>query len=210
MRAGYRHGPSGQRTSVWRRARWPDGRLISPLDDGIPRWVRVIAFAPAIVGIWLVGQSGLPVSGTVPFAPLVLVALVVLAACCWLLSNARLWALTEAAPPAEVEGRTARFAASPVSHRLWRPARWPDGRRVGGGDWVAVTLTWAGVALVIAADWVLGSMDVAGIDIADRWASVAVLVSLPASLLAFVSNRRIVALAESAAAEGPGWQASSR
>ena len=208
MGAGYRHGPSGQGTSVWRRPRWPDGRLISPLDDGIPQWFRVVAFALGIVGIWLIGQSGRPFSATVPYAPLVLVSLLIAAACCWVVSNTRLWALPDAAPLA-VEGEASRFAAGLVSHRLWRPARWPDGRHVGGGDRIAEAFRWSSVALVIAADWVFGSVDVAGIDIGDRWAGAAVLLCSPVWLLAFVSNRRIVALAESAAAEGPEWRASS-
>ncbi len=136
-------------------------------------------------------------------------ALVALAVCCWLVSNARLWVLAEAAPPFAVEGGTPRFTAGPVSHSLWRPARWPDGRHVGGGDQIAEALRWLGVVFVIAADWVFGSMDIAGIDAGDRWASVAVLLCSPVTLLAFVSNRRIVSLAESAAAEGPEWQAPS-
>ena len=63
--------------------------------------------------------------------------------------------------------------------------------------------------MVIAADWVFGSIDVAGIDVSDRWASVALLLCSPVWLLAFVSNRRILALAQSAAAEGSEWQAPS-
>ena len=208
MGAGSRHGCSDRGASTWRRPRWPDGRLISPLDDGIQRWVRVIALASGIVGFWLYGQSGRPVSATLPYAGLVLVLLLTAAVCCWLVSNTRLWALAGATSPA-VASATPRFATAPVSQRLWRPARWPDGRYVGGGDGIAGALRWLGVSLLIAADWVFGSMDVAGIDVGERWASVIVLVFSPVWLLAFVSNRRIVALAKSAAAEGSEWQAPS-
>ena len=62
---------------------------------------------------------------------------------------------------------------------------------------------------MIGADWVFGSMDVAGIDTGDHWASLGVLLISPGWLLGFVSSRRTMALAESTAAEGPEWQAAS-
>lgn len=207
MGAGHRHGPSGRRTSVWRRACWPDGRLISSLDDGIQKWIRVAAVASAIVGIWLFGQSGRPVSVTVPYAQLVVAALVVLAACCLLLANARLRALAEAAPsPGRRQNGSIRRWSGLA--RAVRPVRWPDGRHVGGGDRISEAAIWLGVALMMAADWVFGRMNIAGIDLGDQWASrLGVVLCLLPVLLLIVSNRRIVALAESAAAEGPEWQA---
>lgn len=205
MRVDARHGRSDGGTSVWRRPRWPDGRLISPLDDGIPHWVRVLAIAPFIVWIWMIGRSGFPVSETVPDAPMVVVSLLIAAACCWLESNRRLWALADASPPA-VGGDTHVIAAASDTRRLWPSARWPDGRYVGGGDRIAEALKWLGVSLGTVAAWVFGSVDIAGVDIGHWWTGLGSLLTVPMGVLGWVSNSRVRALAESGTAESAGRQ----
>lgn len=205
MRVDARHGPSDGGTSVWRRPRWPDGRIISPLDDGIPHWIRVLAVAPLMVWIWMAGQSGSLVSATVPDAPMVLVSLLIAAVCCWLESNRRFWALAEASPPAVV-GDAQLLTAASDTRTLWPLARWPDGRYVGGGDRVAEVLKWFGLSLGMAAIWVFGSVDVAGVDIGHWWAGPGSLLTAPTAVLGWVSSTRVRALAESATAEDAGRQ----
>ena len=46
--------------SAWRRPRWGDGRLISPLDDGISKWVKIIVGCSTAAGFWLHGQVNRP------------------------------------------------------------------------------------------------------------------------------------------------------
>lgn len=200
------HSPSRERTTNWwSRPRWPDGRIISPLDDGIPHWVRFFATALLFVWVWILGRSGFPVAATVPDAPLVLVSLLLAAACCWLESTRRLWALVDASSPA-TEGDAPRFAAASDAPRLWPSARWPDGRHVGGGDRTAEALKWLGILLTVAATWVFGSFDVAAIDVVDRWARLDWVLTVPMGILGIVSSSRVQALAARAAAEGSAWQ----
>ena len=210
MGAGSRHSLSRERTTDWwSRPRWPDGRIISSLDDGIPHWIRFLAIAPLFVWVWVLGRFGFPVAATVPDAPLVLVSLLLAAACCWLESNRRLWALVDASSPA-MEGGAPRLTAASDTRRLWPSARWPDGRYVGGGGRMAETLKWLGLLLTIAATWVLGSFDVAAIDVVDRWARLDWVLTVPMGILGIVSNSRVRALAASAAAEGPAWRPTAR
>lgn len=207
MSVGARHGPGEAGTSVWRRPRWPDGRLISPLDDGIPHWVRVLAIAPLFVWIWVLGQTAFPVPVTVPHAPMVLVSLLFAIACCWLESNRRFRELADASPP-PAGGEAPRFDAATATQTLWPAARWPDGRHVGGDDRIAEALKWLGVSLGVAASWVFGSVYVAGADAGDWWTNMEWLLTVPVGILGFVSNSRIRALAENAASEGPEGRAS--
>lgn len=207
MRVGSRHGPSDGGTSVWRRPRWPDGRLMSPLDDGIPPRVRVIVYALAFVGFWSYGQPGSILNATIPFVPVVLVLLLIVALCCWLVWNGRLWALVDAASSPLVVSDTPSFTPAPGLQRLWRPARWPDGRYVGGGDRIAQAAgSLCGLSL-LAAGWALGTMNVAGLPASSGWWSVGALLCLPMILLSAVSSRRLTSLAKNAAAEDPAWQA---
>ena len=54
-------GSDGSRCgSAWRRPRWGDGRLISPLDDGISKWVKIIVGCSTAAGFWLHGQVNRP------------------------------------------------------------------------------------------------------------------------------------------------------
>ena len=209
MRVGSRHGPGDGGTSVWRRPRWPDGRLMSPLDDGIPPVVRVIVYALAFVGCWSYGQPGSVLNATVPFVPVVLVLLLIVALCCWLVLNGRLWALVDAALSPLVASDTSSFTPAPGLQRLWRPARWPDGRYVGGGDRIAQAAGSLGGLSLLAAGWVLGTMNVAGLVASSVWWSVGVLLCLPMILLSVVSSRRLTASAENAVGEDDAWQAAS-
>ncbi len=209
MRAGSRHGPGDGGTSVWRRPRWPDGRLMSPFDDRIPPVVRVIVYALAFVGFWSYGQPGSVLNATVPFAPVVLVLLLIVALCCWLVSNGRLWALADAAPSPLVASDMSLFTPAAGLQRLWRPARWPDGRYVGGGDRIAVTASCLSALSLLATGWVLGTTNVAGLAASSVWWSVGVLLCLPMILLSAVSSRRLTTLAEDAVGEDDAWQAAS-
>lgn len=167
----------------------------------------MLAIAPLFVWFWVLGRSGFPVVATVPDAPLVLVSLLLAAACCWLESNRRLWALVDASSPA-IEDDAPQFTAASDTRRLWPSARWSDGRHVGGGDRTAETLKWLGLLLTIAATWVFGSFDVAAIDVVDRWARLDWVLTVPMGILGIVSNSRVRALAASAAEEGPAWRPS--
>lgn len=184
---------------------------MSPLDDGIPQPVRVIVYALAFAGCWSYGQPGSLLNATVPFVPVpvILALLLIGALCCWLVSNGRFWALADAESSPLVEGGRSSFTPAPGLQRLWRPARWPDGRYVGGGDRVAVAASCLSALSLLATGWVLGTMNVAGLAASSIWWSVGVLLCFPTVLLSFVSSRRLTALAESAASEGPAWQAAS-
>ena len=74
------------------------------------------------------GQSGLPFSATVPYAPLVLVLLVMVAVCCWLVSNRRFWALVDAASSPAVASETSG-SSQPRSREDCGAL--PDGRTAG-------------------------------------------------------------------------------
>ena len=190
-------------TSIWRRPRWPDGRLMSSLDDGIPPPVRVIVYALTFTGFWSYGQPGSPLSATVPFAPVALVLLLMAAGCCWLVLNGRLWALVDTKSSPLVASNTSSFTPATGLQRLWRPARWPDGRYVGGGNRIAGAAGFLGALALLASGWVLGTMNVAGLDASSVLGSVGVLLCFPTCLLSFVSSRKLTALAESAATEDP-------
>ena len=192
---------SGRRSSRWwRRPRWPDSRFVSPLDDGIPLWLRLLVLVLLLAGIWWHGQTGFPVSVDVPFAALVLAVLLGVAVGCWLVSNGRLRALAHAqSQMAAVDEAPPRTPSSP---RWWRTARWPDGRYVSGGDGVASTVLWIGYLSVLAAAWVLGRMGIPDAGIDDSWGSLGILLILPACLMGLASSRRALGLAEGGAAHG--------
>ena len=190
-----------RRGSVWRPPRWADGRLISPLDDGISKWVKIIVGCSAAAGFWLHGQVGVPTSATVPHGRLVLWLLTVASVCLVLVSHARFRALVACEWPSVAPEEETSYAAV-RSPRWWRAAQWPDGRYVGGGDLVATIAAVSGLALLIAAVWLSGQMSVPDFGLAYTWRHVGTLLYLPLGVMGFVSSRRSMALAESDAAGG--------
>ena len=188
-----------RRGSVWRRPRWADGRLISPRDDGISKWVKFIVGFSAAAGFWLHGQAGIPTSAAVPHGRLVPVLLMWASACLLLVSHARFRALVarewpSAVPDEEASGAVVR------SVRWWRAAQWPDGRYVGGGDLVATIAGVSGMLLLTAAVWLSGHTSAPEFGLAYTWRHVGTLLYLPLGVMGFVSSRRAMALAESDAA----------
>ena len=188
-----------RRGSVWRRPRWADGRLISPRDDGISKWVKFIVGFSAAAGFWLHGQVGIPTSAAVPHGRLVPALLTTASVCLLLVSYARFRALVarewpSVAPDEEASGAAVRSA------RWWRAAQWPDGRYVGGGDLVATIAAGSGMLLLTAGVWLSGQVSAPDFGLADTWRHVVTLLYLPLGVMGFVSSRRIMALAKSDAA----------
>ena len=187
------------KSTWWRAPRWPDGRLISPLDVGVPLWVLGIVVLLVAGAMWLLGQTGLPTSLTVPRAGLVLAVLAVASAACLVASNVRRWRLSQELWRSTVADDRAASAWAAPSLRWWRPARWPDGLYVADGL-IANTLAVLGVCSILAAAWVFGGAGVIETGVGNRWGSLAPVLVLPASLTAFVTSRRAMTLAERSAA----------
>ena len=181
---------------LWRRARWSDGRTISPLDDGIPVWARLSAMLLGMAGFWLYGRFDLPLVGTMPDARLLGVTLAVAAIGCWLASNGCLRAVAARTFPSSVPDGEDRYAVARPWSRWWRPARWPDGRHVATNDRLAAVLAVASAVLGITATWIFGRAGVPGIDVSGSWRRLGVLLFVPLLLLSYVSSRRIMDLAE--------------
>ena len=169
-----------------------------PGEDRYYSIVCIIILPLALAQFWLIGRLDLVGVRIGAYTGVVFSLLAIAAAMCEVVSARRVWALTDGVTDDNSVG------VRGLTSRLWRAARWPDGRLISRGeDKVAMATRATGVLLVLVLAWACGSAGVPDIYVDANLSFLPGFMAGPICLIVYWMTRRRIAIANKAATKRP-------
>lgn len=181
---------AGQRHSWRRPPAWPDGRLLHPCEDLTTRATIGAGVVLAAIWVWALGRFGYIEASFGDRWRILGAGLIAASAVSLLVARRRIRSLAARSGLAVVQPQYTHRRLL----RVWRAARWSDGRLVAVRDPAVTALMLAGAFALYGTLWLLGNAGVPRIDISGYQQGLLLALQLPvvALLWAMVIRTQVV------------------